>query len=47
MFAVWLWHLFEQQLADFVRHAILDYPKDMTENPDLAYRVNSERYNMS
>jgi hypothetical protein len=30
MFAVGLWHLFEQQLADFVRHA-----SDLTENPDF------------
>ena len=35
MFAVGLWHLFEQQLADFVRHAILDYPRGTTRNPDF------------
>lgn len=35
MFAVGLWHLFEQQLADFVRHAILDNPRRPTKNPDF------------
>ncbi len=35
MFAVGLWHLFEQQLADFVRHAIFDHPKEQTQNPDF------------
>ena len=36
MFAVGLWHLFEQQLADFVRHAILDYPANLDKNPNFA-----------
>ena len=36
MFAVGLWHLFEQQLAGFVRNAIRDYPADSTQNPDFA-----------
>ena len=35
MFSVGLWHLFEQQLADFARHAILPYPSKLKENPNF------------
>jgi len=35
MFSVGLWHLFEQQLADFARHAILRYPLRLKENPNF------------
>src|SRR5262245_44217476 len=36
MFAAGLWHLFEQQLAAFVRTAILDRPRDSVDNPNFS-----------
>ncbi len=36
LFAVGLWHLFEQQLAGFVRRAVLPYPSDgPADNPNF------------